>query len=399
MTDAKKRGRRPRPWSYSAGEWGANRVRVFDRGAKRIFLEYRVRDDATGRVQRVRVALKHSNRERAKQQADEVALRFRTAEPSRPAELTLGQLFDLYRKEVTPHKGITSRRHDDRCADMFCRFFGRDRKPATLSIRDWNRFIAARRLGTVAPAGVTKQRPVGDRIVEQDLKTLLAVLNWATRAGDGRGGVLLERNPLRGLPLPKNESPARPAVTAEQYDALRAAAKRFNPRVECFLVLAHETGHRAASIRQLRWSDVDFEARTVRWRGENDKIGLEHTTPLTDDALSVLQQARARAKAIGEAWIFPHGRDASLPLSEHAAGHMWKRLAVRAGLPAGQRLGWHSLRRTFASELKREPLKDLCHLGGWKNPAVLLECYIKPDQATQREALARRRQLRAGGIS
>ena len=32
-------------------------------------------------------------------------------------------------------------------------------------------------------------------MIEYDLKFLLAVLNWATVAGDARGGVLLERNP------------------------------------------------------------------------------------------------------------------------------------------------------------------------------------------------------------
>jgi hypothetical protein len=58
---------------------------------------------------------------------------------------------------------------------------------------------------------------------------------------------LLEKNALAGLPLPKNESPARPAVTEEQYEALRGASKAFNPRVEPFLVLANETGHRGAS--------------------------------------------------------------------------------------------------------------------------------------------------------
>jgi integrase len=98
------------------------------------------------------------------------------------------------------------------------------------------------------------------------------------------------------------------------------------------------TGHRAGSIRQLRWSDVDLGRRLVTWRAETDKIGYEHTTPLTRDA----------------------------------AMHYWKRLAARAGLPTGARYGWHSCQRKFATELKQTNLKDLCALGGWKGAATLL---------------------------
>lgn len=51
-----------------------------------------------------------------------------------------------------------------------------------------------------------------------------------------------------------------------------------NPLFEVALVLAHETGHRTSSIRQLRWSDVDTPGAFIRCRGEHDKIGMEHST-------------------------------------------------------------------------------------------------------------------------
>jgi hypothetical protein len=99
----------------------------------------------------------------------------------------------------------------------------------------------------------------------------------------------------------------------------------------------------------------------VTWRAETDKIGYEHTTPLTRDA----------------------------------AMHYWKRLAAGAGLPTGARYGWHSCRRKFATELKQTNLKDLRALGGWKGAATLLTCYVTPDEGTQGEALAQRRELRS----
>jgi hypothetical protein len=56
-------------------------------------------------------------------------------------------------------------------------------------------------------------------------------------------------------------------------------------------------------------------------------------------------------------------------------------------------LGWHSLRRKFATELKHTPLKDLCYLGGWKEPQTVLKCYQRADEGTMREALASRKRL------
>ena len=64
------------------------------------------------------------------------------------------------------------------------------------------------------------------------------------------------------------------------------------------------SGHRIGAIRQLRWSDVDFDRQVVRWEKANDKIGLEHETPVTVEALEALRKARRQAAGIGEAWVF-----------------------------------------------------------------------------------------------
>jgi len=37
------------------------------------------------------------------------------------------------------------------------------------------------------------------------------------------------------------------------------------------VLLAWYTGHRSSAIRQLRWSDIDLEAGTIRRRAEVDK--------------------------------------------------------------------------------------------------------------------------------
>ena len=383
-------------WSYTTGEKGRNRVRAFeDDKTGIILLEFYSRNLGATEPKRERVSTTHRDRALAKQQADQLAGQLSQNEPPPTKELTLRTLFDIYLREVTPGKGDSKRKHDHRCAEMFVAFLGAGRKPSTLNRRDWDRFVKERRSGNIAPAGVKELREVGARVVAYDLKWLLSVLNWATTSGDHRGGVLLERNPLRGLPVPKEESPRRPVLMQEQYDALLSVAGQVASDFRLALVLAHETGHRIGAVRMLRWSDLELERGTVRWRGENDKIGFEHTTYLSDVAKARLAEFRKARPAIGDAWIFPSPEDGSKPCSRHLVRDWWERGSKLAGLPQGQRLGWHSLRRKFATEMKQAPLKDLCQLGGWKSAQTVLTCYQQPDEVTQRQALATRSVLRA----
>lgn len=67
----------------------------------------------------------------------------------------------------------------------------------------------------------------------------------------------------------------------------------------------------------------------------------------------------------------------------------WQRIAKAAGLPTGERYGWHSLRRTFANRYRRAPLRDLQDLGRWKSAATLLKVCLRADEGAQREVLER----------
>ena len=231
-----KRSRR----SYGAGEWGRNRVRAFPDPKTGLFqLEWR----ENGR--RLTRSLGHREWVRAKRQADELAAGFTAPNLNGKAEadpepLTLGGLLDIYGAEVTPTKGAHTRGHDRAATHMFLRFFGRNRDPATLSQRDWDRFIRERRAGRIGPSG----KPVSDRTVEYDLKFLIAVLNWAARSRDEEGRPLLDRNPLKGFRKPTEKNPRRVALTEDEYRALLKVACRVDWRYRVALVLAHETGQR-----------------------------------------------------------------------------------------------------------------------------------------------------------
>ncbi len=233
-----KRSRR----SYGAGEWGRNRVRVFPDPKTGIFqIEWR----ENGR--RLTRSLKHRDWMRAKRQADEFAAGFAKPAPNGKAEaepepLTLGMLFEIYGEEVTPTKGEHTQRHDRAATKMFLGLFGRNRNPATLSQRDWDRFIRERRAGRIGPSG----GPVSDRMVQYDLKFLIAVFNWASKSRDEQGRLLLESNPLKGLRTPTQKNPKRVVLARREYRAMLKVSRQVGWRFHVALVLAHETGQRIA---------------------------------------------------------------------------------------------------------------------------------------------------------
>ena len=381
-----KRSRR----SYGAGEWGRNRVRVFPDPKTGLFqVEWR----ENGR--RLTRSLGHRDWVRAKRQADEFAAGFVGPDlngkaEAEPEPLKLETLFDIYGEEVTPTKGGQSRAHDRAAMHMFLRLFGRNRNPATLSQRDWDRFIRERRAGRIGPSG----RPVSDRTVEHDLKFLIAVLNWAERSRDERGRFLLDRNPLKGLRKPTEKNPTRVVLAEKEYRALLNASSRVDWRFRVALVLAHETGHRIGAIRQLRWFDIDFGDREVRWRAEHEKTGYEHVTPLTDEAVAALEEARRMRAGTGDAPVHPSPGDATRCMSRVCAFKWWKKAQTLAGLEPEPGRGWHSLRRKFASDLMDTPLKVLCELGGWKDAQTVLRCYQRPDAGQLRTALEGRPRVR-----
>ena len=382
-----KRSRR----SYSAGQWGRNRVRLFP-DPKTGILQIEWRENG----RRLTRSLKHRDWARAKRQADEFAAGFTKPEPNglkdaEPEPLTLERLFDIYREEVTPTKGKRTRRRDRVVMRMFLGFFGRGRKPETLSRRDWDRFIWARRTGRVGPTG----RPVSNRMIECDLTFLMAVLNWAAKSRDEQGRLLLDSNPLRGLKKPRQKNPLRVVLSDDEYRALLKVSRRVDWRFRVALVLAHETGHRIGAIRKLQWSDIDIEGRTILWRAEHEKTGYEHTTPLTDEAIAVIEEARERNPARGNAPVLPSLRDPSLCARRWMFGARWRKAERLAGLDPKRGRGWHSLRRKFASDFIDVPLKVLCQLGGWKNAQTVLRCYQRADQGQLREALASRRRIQS----
>lgn len=104
---------------------------------------------------------------------------------------------------------------------------------------------------------------------------MVAVLNWALGAGEN-GWPNMETNPWSaerrralGLKLPKPVRKAQPAISAELHILLLQHSPDWRFRLA--MILGREPSSRNGSVRMLKWADIDFERRTVRWRGEYQK--------------------------------------------------------------------------------------------------------------------------------
>ena len=98
-------------------------------------------------------------------------------------------------------------------------------------------------------------------------------------------------------------------------------------RMFVLLTLLGEQGPRARAALHLRWPDVDFEARTLRWAPEYDKMGHERTQPMTTATFEALLVAYGWALAMGYTgpWVFPGGQRRTRGLTRDVQPSNWEK--------------------------------------------------------------------------
>ena len=86
-----------------------------------------------------------------------------------------------------------------------------------------------------------------------------------------------------------------------------------------------------------------------------------HVTPLTDEAVAALEEAREHNGGKGNVPVVPALRAASKCIGRCSVYRLWLRAQTMAGLEPKRGRGWHSLRRKFASDLMDQPLARISH--------------------------------------
>lgn len=263
---------------------------------------------------------------------ERVKLGERTGEKPPPPVVTLGQLWDLYREEMTD---LASGPENARYARVWLEALGADRDVSTIRPGDVREWMRAKRKELTRFG-----RPHSPASINRHLAMLRRLFSLASR--DERTTV----QPVpRGTLLQENNKRRR-QMTHEEEARLAPLASR---SLWLHVQLALATGLRRTEQATLRRDDLD-EARAIL-RVRSSKGHEDEFMPLHPQAVELLQQALSRHR---EERVFPGLQPISL-------SRRFARLCKRAGV---RDLRWHDLRRTFCSRLAeagvpREVIQEL----------------------------------------
>jgi integrase len=262
--------------------------------------------------------------------------------------------------------------------------------------------VARARSGTINANGehvaVEQRKPVRDGTVAADLSFLLTVLNFAVKWRTDDGRYVLDANPARGYPVPKERNPRRPVVTEHRFERVRAAAEQLTMLVghgknrremrsylPDILDLLNGTGRRVRAILALRYEDLrlsDGPHGSIRWPASTDKLKMEWTVPIAREVRAAINRVLAERPGIGAAFLFPALKDPSKHITVESVSEWLLKAEKLAEVEKQNGSLFHAYRRGWATSRKFLPLADVAAAGGWSDTATLLNIYTQPDADT-----------------
>ncbi|NQT13178.1 MAG: site-specific integrase [Planctomycetes bacterium] len=245
--------------------------------------------------------------------------------------------------------------------------------------------------------------------VNVEVLALGSMLNWAVKPAR-----LIGENPVKDLkPLPHDHPKEGRALTDDEVNRLLSfSPPGWRDVWYCFLV----TGMRKEELAQLRFDDIDWEARELVVRPSTAKNHRARRLPIDDELWSILEgqaagrSARKPATLAGRPGDRLRARfsrqhvfvtDRNTPLDGKSTAYQaFMRCCEKAGIET-RRMGAdgheidhadvHSLRRTFATHLiatGADP-KTVQELLGHKTLTMTMNLYAKAHTGTKRQAVAR----------
>ncbi len=315
--------------------------------------------------------------------------------------ITLEQLFTAYAGNKGQQLIGQWKRRSETCAKFFTAAWGAALPVVAISQTSVEQYCAARRKAF----SEARKKAMRDGGLDCDFRWLSSVFNWATRHKLANGNRLLQHNPLHDCTWPREKNVRRPVASQQRYTATLEHADTIDQagRLRCILALARNTGRRESAVIQLRASDILLSAKQValalaaagmderlaehmphgaiRWSAENDKMGVLHIAPISEDARAELELYMIASAVKGDVPLFPAPEDSRRSISRSTATKWLQRAEGLAELPKLTGGTWHPYRRLYATE--RQHLSDVSVAagGGWKSTKTL-KLYQQVDPAS-----------------
>lgn len=177
----------------------------------------------------------------------------------------------------------------------------------------------------------------------QTVKHKLSILNRVIRFGARRGLCKYPDITVQCFTYPKVDNKKTEFLTLEQIKNLfRVLKEEKNKNLASLMLLALYTGMRRSALLGLEWTDIDFNNRIIKLRGEIAKNGKTLTIPMSETAYKIL----SNIEYLDSKYVFP-GKDGKKRIEIRRFTDKIKR---KAQLPKDFR-PLHGLRHTFASLL------------------------------------------------
>jgi integrase len=175
--------------------------------------------------------------------------------------------------------------------------------------------------------------------VNRELECLTCLLDLAVRRE------YIPENPARAVKHfnELRERPVKQMLTLEQENRILNAA---SPHLRVGIVLLVQTGGRTYTEGfRLRWDQIDWENRLIRFGNDVKTPGSSEPLPLTDLAFRVLRKWKEESKS-DSPFIFPSPRKPGCPI--RSVKTAWRATLKRANVP---HFPIYNLRHAFCTRL------------------------------------------------
>jgi integrase len=133
----------------------------------------------------------------------------------------------------------------------------------------------------------------------------------------------LTANPARSVPAPRGT--ATPAYYAGREDVRALIANAQDERLLTFLVMVSHTGMRISEALGVRWSDVNFESKSIAVLGKGNRWRSVYLTPSLDRQLRVWRREQAKRRLSADWWSVEGDWVISTDIGTKMDSHNWRK--------------------------------------------------------------------------